>query len=1265
MPNNNYYPALSNLISLSKFPVKLSFANDFLDSVFYKNLRTSKSKYGEKASYYIEIISSALKFEILETGLEVILNPDSNSTNQSIIPIELFYQLEVIKYINSFDSSSFDFSIKSYFELIVSITGVSDEEILDEAIELFVSDNGNKVQNFILEYNGYADKIINLTPTTDFQTLYSQFTNGNIDIFEVVYSYFIENDENPLNALRILTTKKIGFFSLDRLKQLITPRFSLSLTDLDLVLAFPRSWLKPLDANGNVIEGDAKSMLSYAVGNLNFHSENGFEFINPDSFDLSPSQIGDTGLTIEIEDLKFDFRTDKNIPEVDADRRPFNFQGVFIKSATIGLGSFWKKDDSGSTARLYGQNLIIGTGGFSGIVGMDAINQDPSNTTPEIIALELADGAFRAELNVFEARFSKNEVLASRLEGTMTLPPFKDTQGNIAELSVTGELVENGFSLTIEEPQGIVLNIADKLEIQLFTFTIGRKNDKWFAELKCTLLREFDLPIVSKILPKEIAIDNIRVGQGETPTFAVNFTWENGFTAFGSNEGVPELLIPISKPGAKPVWVDNLRVGVFPKEDYTEVPMSLSGGLKLGPVSATVKDVGIKGKLTFPEEGGNFGPININFEVKPPTGISITIEASKFKGGGYLYWKDNKYIGALEINFGEKLAIKAIGILLTEFPDGSEGTSFLAILSAEFKLKLPLNITLLGVGGMIGTHRSLNLPALRQSVRDNSIKSVLFPTDPVKNLNKVITDLERFFPLQKSRHTFGPMFKLGFGSPIFITAELGLLFELPKPIKIALLGVLVVNLPKESIVDPEAPIQNPPAPPPPPQVLHLQVNFVGTWEQERKYITFDASLYNSKLGNYPLVGDMALRILYGEEPNFLVSVGGFHPAFEVPPLDLPVMRRLSLSLTKGDDPRLILAAYMAVTSNTVQVGALIDFYFSITEKYAVTGFLGFDALFQFSPFYFNVNFAAMLAVKNMNKNKSLFAISLGLNLEGPTPWRAKGYASFTIAGIPFEAKIDKTFGKEENTVLPDIELLPKVKMELENLQNWESILPAERQLQVTLAKTDGELVAHPYGVLSVGQKVVPLGLQLEKYGHQQPADHRKFDFELKIGGNTPDTNRTQEHFAPADFQEMSDTEKLRRKSFEKFDAGLQLKGHQEVKMSFFRQRACKYETVMMTNRYQPEPIGKQLEEIGRFQRFQGGSASYISSQSTKKSRVQSGPQVKIKKSGYKIVYKRDLQLYEEAYDGNQAGAMAFLMQELDRMPELEGQLQVVPARLVS
>ena len=773
---------------------------------------------------------------------------------------------------------------------------------------------------------------------------------------------------------------------------------------------------------------------------------------------------------------------------------------------------------------------------------------------------------------------------------------------------------------------------------------------------------EYDLSVFLKIIDLCFTISSeakdsfLKKALGEEMNFrsSIQIEWSSK-RGFLFNGGGGFYLEINSHEKKKDFYINPLRIFIKPINENNQPEIHFAAiadiGGKIGPFTFAISEIGLKSVIQLSD--GNLGPFGFDLVFSPPKGIALQIDAEGAKGGGYLFFDPDqeRYAGAIELQLGKgkkKILVKAIGVLTTKLPNNEDGYSLLVLINAEFNpsIKLGMGFSLSGIGGLVGLHRSMNLPAFRAGVRNNSLSSTLFPQDPLQQINRIITDLEQFFPVQEDRHSFGLMAKLAWGPSKLMTMDVGILLELPKPVRVALIGVLKGILPTE-----DKPI------------LVLQVNFAGTWDQARKYITFDASLYNSKLLAFPLIGDMALRILYGDEPNFLVSVGGFHPAFEVPPLDLPEMRRLTISLLKGEKPRLILSTYFALTSNTVQVGASIEFYFEILKKYALTGFLGFDALFQFSPFYFNVNFQALLALKNIKKNKSLFAIALGLNLEGPTPWHAKGYASFTIVGIPIKANIDKTFGKKENTILPDVAVLPKLKGELENLANWETVLPADKELQVTLRKTDGELVAHPYGVLSVTQKIVPLRFQMNKYGHQRPADYQKFDIGLNIGGTGPATSYLKEHFPPADFQNMSDAEKLSRKSFEKFDAGLEMIGHQEMKMSFFRQRACEYETVIMTNRYEPQAVGKQPEDALRFGQLQKGSASYQSPRSLRYRGGTSGPRVKIKQASFHVVRKDNLETVQGFSAASQAEARQLLLEAIELDPSLEGSIQVVPARL--
>ena len=85
-------------------------------------------------------------------------------------------------------------------------------------------------------------------------------------------------------------------------------------------------------------------------------------------------------------------------------------------------------------------------------------------------------------------------------------------------------------------------------------------------------------------------------------------------------------------------------------------------------------------------------------------------------------------------------------------------------------------------------------------------------------------------------------------------------------------------------------------------ILRLQVNFLGVIDFEQERFSFDASLFDSKLLAFTLTGDMAMRLYWGANANFLLTVGGFHPAYQPPPMNLPALRRLTLALVSGRQP---------------------------------------------------------------------------------------------------------------------------------------------------------------------------------------------------------------------------------------------------------------------------------------------------------------------------------------------------------------------------
>jgi hypothetical protein len=87
--------------------------------------------------------------------------------------------------------------------------------------------------------------------------------------------------------------------------------------------------------------------------------------------------------------------------------------------------------------------------------------------------------------------------------------------------------------------------------------------------------------------------------------------------------------------------------------------------------------------------------------------LSLAIDAPAVVGGGYLRFDPQKaeYSGILQLEVAETIAVKAIGLLTTRMPDGSQGFSLVIIMSAEgfAPIQLGFGFTLTGIGGCWGS----------------------------------------------------------------------------------------------------------------------------------------------------------------------------------------------------------------------------------------------------------------------------------------------------------------------------------------------------------------------------------------------------------------------------------------------------------------------------------------------------------------------------------------------------------------------------------
>ena len=698
-----------------------------------------------------------------------------------------------------------------------------------------------------------------------------------------------------------------------------------------------------------------------------------------------------------------------------------------------------------------------------------------------------------------------------------------------------------------------------------------------------------------------------------------------------------------------PFNLSSLTLGLNPADDALALESSVTGNLSLGPLQVTVQRIGLLVDLTFGE--GNFGLFGLSPKFKAPTGLGLSIDGGGFKGGGFIDFEpeEERYSGMLELEFQDQFTLKAFALLNTRLPNGQSGFSLLIIISSEFTpIQLGLGFKLNGVGGLLGLNRTINIDPLRSGLRDNTLSSILFPTNVVANADRIISDLRQVFPPANGRFIFGPMAKIAWGTPTLVTIDLGLAIEVPEPVRLALLGVLRAILPDESAA-----------------ILRVQVNFLGEINFERRQLKFDASLFDSKLLSFTLSGDMAIRLDWGADANFLLTVGGFHPAYQPPAMDLPAIKRLTLALLEGDNPRLKLELYFAVTSNTAQFGAKLELY-AAAWKFNVYGFLSFDVLFQFNPFYFIAEITAMLALRI--GSSSFASIKLTLTLEGPTPWKAQGTARFKICWFfTLKVRFNKTFGETRNTTLPDVAVLPLLAAALTADDNWEGELPEQRHRLESIRETPGTLVVHPVGTLKVSQKVAPLNVRIDRLGGQRPSDAREF----RITDVQPPRNplAVQESFAPAQFFDLTDEEKLTSASFKQFESGVRVGDPERLHTAYAAARKVQYELKYIDSQRKQRLVGPRgggLFEVDvvAFNTWtqQGAIAqSQLSFARNRKSSLAPAA-VAVAQEGFAIVNTADLKLFDDvSLHVNELTAAARLNALFETNPALRGTLQIVPA----
>jgi hypothetical protein len=500
------------------------------------------------------------------------------------------------------------------------------------------------------------------------------------------------------------------------------------------------------------------------------------------------------------------------------------------------------------------------------------------------------------------------------------------------------------------------------------------------------------------------------------------------------------------------------------------------------------------------------------------------VDAAGVSGGGFLKHDDatHEYSGVLQLQFNE-LALQAFGLISTQVA-GRPGYSLLALIDADFPpIALGWGFTLNGVGGLLALNRAASTDALHAALKANTLSSILFPKNAITNAPQILSTLDAIFPTAPGRFLFGPMVLIGWGTPTLLTAAIAVVVELPEPIRIILIARLSAKLPSESQA-----------------LVRINMDALGILDFGQDSLSLDATLFDSKLLTYTLSGDMALRANWSSSSarEFLLAIGGVHPQF-TPPADFPALQRVAIDMPSGIS-KLRLAAYLAISANTVQFGATLDVLIGVAG-FGLSGHLGFDALLALDPFHFEADISGQVALTAGGDD--LMSVGLDATLSGPAPWNIAG--SFKIHLLFFD--VSKSFSESWGDDAPapqiaPVEVLPLLTAALADARNWGAALPAGSSPLVSL-KDPGAQTIHPLARLEVHESVAPLGLSITHVGSAPVTGASSFTIGgYQVNASPVDYETIQDDFAPAQFFDLSDDDKLARPSFERHDAGVRLTG---------------------------------------------------------------------------------------------------------------------------
>jgi hypothetical protein len=399
MPNTSlpYYPKLSDLISLDNIPSSLDFirniSQNIFGRIFYKNYQVSVSPLGETAFYSLSIVAKdRIDFELF-FGMKFVLNRDQENDDISSFPVTVQYTWPIIAYFSQFNLDSFSFSAERIFNIALVSLNLSEETVINEAINVFVNTSGDPVNQFVDDLNAELGSSFSAPipyPTSEnrigelVESINAVFGDGAAIAAFLTYIFDNLNVSTTKNNLELFFRNLLPNDINEYILNIIRPYVLVTL-ESSASIEFPRKILRPwIEINGELApDPDENHKTYFDFARAIFYADTlaGIGFNTEIAGTLSPaySEIGNTGLLIQIDRLKLDLSRTQNIPEANIYGYSNDFVGVYARAISVTFPAKWFHDEdepqgnSTTTLRLGAYDLLAGTGGVSGTVLLESV----------------------------------------------------------------------------------------------------------------------------------------------------------------------------------------------------------------------------------------------------------------------------------------------------------------------------------------------------------------------------------------------------------------------------------------------------------------------------------------------------------------------------------------------------------------------------------------------------------------------------------------------------------------------------------------------------------------------------------------------------------------------------------------------------------------------------------------------------------------------------------------------------------------------------